>query len=156
MLLEADKRGYDLQLLYSNEKFSIPKNLYLIGMMNTADRSLALLDYALRRRFAFIDLKPAFDSDGFRAYQQELGNDKFDHLIDCVKRLNQEISADESLGPGFCIGHSYFCNINSGTLSDRTLSNIVEFELIPLIREYWFDEPAKVEEWVRNLRGAIL
>ena len=156
MLLEADKRGYDLQLLYSNEKFFIPKNLYLIGMMNTADRSLALLDYALRRRFAFIDLKPAFDSDGFRAYQQELDNGKFDHLIDCVKRLNQEISADESLGPGFCIGHSYFCNITSGTLSDRTLSNLVEFELIPLIREYWFDEPAKVEEWVRNLRGAIL
>lgn len=156
MLLEADKRGYDLQLLYSNEKFFIPKNLYLIGMMNTADRSLALLDYALRRRFAFIDLKPAFDSDGFRTYQQELDNGKFDHLIDCVKRLNQEISADESLGPGFCIGHSYFCNITSGTLSDRTLSNLVEFELIPLIREYWFDEPAKVEEWVRNLRGAIL
>ena len=68
MLLEADKREYELQLLYSNEKFSIPKNLYLIGMMNTADRSLALLDYALRRRFAFIELKPAFDSDGFRTY----------------------------------------------------------------------------------------
>lgn len=156
MLLEADKRGYELQLLYSNEKFSIPKNLYLIGMMNTADRSLALLDYALRRRFAFIELKPAFDSDGFRTYQQELDSDQFDRLIDCVKRLNQDIAADESLGSGFCIGHSYFCNITSGTLSDRTLSNLVEFELIPLIREYWFDEPAKVEEWSRNLRGAIL
>ena len=156
MLLEADKRGYELQLLYSNEKFSIPKNLYLIGMMNTADRSLAMLDYALRRRFAFIELKPAFDSDGFRTYQQELDSDQFNRLIDCVKRLNQDIAADESLGSGFCIGHSYFCNITSGTLSDRTLSNLVEFELIPLIREYWFDEPAKVAEWSRNLRGAIL
>lgn len=156
MLLEADKREYELQLLYSNEKFSIPKNLYLIGMMNTADRSLALLDYALRRRFAFIELMPAFDSDGFRTYQQELDSDQFDRLIDCVKRLNQDIAADESLGSGFCIGHSYFCNITSGTLSDRTLSNLVEFELIPLIREYWFDEPAKVAEWSRNLRGAIL
>ena len=66
MLIEADKRGIELQLLYSDERFSIPGNVYIIGMMNTADRSLAMLDYALRRRFAFYEMKPGFGSDGFR------------------------------------------------------------------------------------------
>ena len=66
MLIETDKRGVDLQLLYSDEKFSVPGHVYLIGMMNTADRSLAMLDYALRRRFAFFEMKPGFDTDGFR------------------------------------------------------------------------------------------
>ena len=66
MLIEADKRGNDIQLLYSSDKFSVPKNVYIIGMMNTADRSLAMIDYALRRRFAFYEMKPAFESEGFR------------------------------------------------------------------------------------------
>ena len=63
MLIENDKRGIPLQLLYADEKFSVPRNAYLIGMMNTADRSLAMLDYALRRRFAFVDLKPGFETE---------------------------------------------------------------------------------------------
>lgn len=58
MLIESDKRGVELQLLYSDEKFSVPSNVYIIGIMNTADRSLAMLDYALRRRFAFFEMKP--------------------------------------------------------------------------------------------------
>ena len=107
MLIEADKRGNDIQLLYSSDKFSVPKNVYIIGMMNTADRSLAMIDYALRRRFAFFEMKPAFESEGFREYQYRLENDKFNKLIDCVISLNQKITDDESLGEGFCIGHSY-------------------------------------------------
>jgi 5-methylcytosine-specific restriction enzyme B len=97
MLLESDKRGVALQLLYADEKFSIPENLYIIGMMNTADRSLAMLDYALRRRFAFFDLKPAFESDGFKSYQHSLNNDKFNKLIECIKQLNLAIKSDETL-----------------------------------------------------------
>lgn len=75
MLIENDKRGKSLQLLYSDEQFSIPENLYIIGMMNTADRSLALLDYALRRRFAFFDIKPGFSTAGFKDYQTNLKNE---------------------------------------------------------------------------------
>ena len=122
-------------------------------MMNTADRSLAMLDYALRRRFAFFTINPAFDSDGFRAYQADLSSHKLDRLVACVESLNHVISADDSLGEGFCIGHSYFCNIKA--ITDSILSNIVEYELIPLLKEYWFDEPIKVKEWASNLRSAI-
>ncbi|MBO4317816.1 MAG: AAA family ATPase [Mailhella sp.] len=155
MLIESDKRGprYELQLLYSDEKFSVPSNVYIIGMMNTADRSLAMLDYALRRRFAFYELKPGFDTDGFREYRKELASDKFDSLINCVEELNTAIATDESLGEGFCIGHSYFCNLKKAT--DQALSSIVEFELIPLLKEYWFDEPIKVKDWIKKLRSAI-
>lgn len=153
MLIESDKRGVELQLLYSDEKFSVPSNVYIIGMMNTADCSLAMLDYALRRRFAFFEMKPGFDTDGFREYRMGLANEKFDRLINCVDNLNTAIAADESLGEGFCIGHSYFCNLKKVT--DQALSGIVEYELIPLLKEYWFDEPVKVKNWVSNLRSAI-
>ena len=153
MLIESDKRGVELQLLYSDEKFAVPSNVYIIGMMNTADRSLAMLDYALRRRFAFYEMKPGFETDGFREYRMDLANDKFDGLINCVENLNTVIAADESLGEGFCIGHSYFCNLSEAT--DQALSSIVEFELIPLLKEYWFDEPIKVKDWIINLRSVI-
>ena len=157
MLIESDKRGSHnrLPLLYTGEMFSVPENIYIIGMMNTADRSLAMLDYALRRRFAFFDLRPAFSSDGFQAYKAELDNQKFNSLIQCVEALNEKIAADDSLGEGFCIGHSYFCNFSPEELDDAKLSNIVEYELIPMLREYWFDKPLKVKEWSDNLRSAI-
>lgn len=157
MLLESDKRGVALQLLYADEKFSIPENLYIIGMMNTADRSLAMLDYALRRRFAFFDLKPAFESDGFKSYQKDLNNDKFDKLIECIKRLNLAIKSDEILGAGFCIGHSYFCDLDKFEMDEleAVLIRIVDFEIIPLLSEYWFDDVDMVNEWSNNLRSAI-
>lgn len=155
MLIENDKRGHKLQLLYSHEMFYVPTNVYLIGMMNTADRSLALLDYALRRRFAFFDLKPGFATKGFSAYQNQLGNAAFDKLIGCVSALNDTIAADESLGEGFCIGHSYFCGMKPGEPIESKLAAIVEYELIPLLREYWFDEPSKVRDWADRLRKAI-
>ncbi len=153
MLIESDKRGIELRLLYANEKFSVPANVYIIGMMNTADRSLALLDYALRRRFAFFEMQPGFETDGFRTYRMALNSERFDKLILCVENLNNVIAADESLGEGFRIGHSYFCNLKKA--DEQTLSNIVEFELIPLLKEYWFDEPTKVKDWANNLRSAI-
>ena len=153
-LIEADKRGKrKMELLYSSDNFSVPKNVYIIGMMNTADRSLAMIDYALRRRFAFFEMKPAFESEGFREYQYGLENDKFNKLIDCVISLNQRIADDESLGEGFCIGHSYFCDLEA--VQENTLTDIVEFEIIPLLKEYWFDEPSKVKEWSDRLRSAV-
>ena len=155
MLIENDKRGSSLQLLYSDEKFSVPSNIFIIGMMNTADRSLAILDYALRRRFAFFELKPGFNTEGFKEYRMSLDNEKFDRLISCVEDLNNVIIRDESLGEGFCIGHSYFCNFTSETLNNQSLKAVVDYELIPLLREYWFDEPSRVKVWSDNLRSAI-
>ena len=157
MLIENDKRGpkNKLQLLYSRELFHVPSNVYLIGMMNTADRSLAMLDYALRRRFAFFDLRPGFDSDGFVSYRNGLGSIKLNDLLACVVRLNEEIAKDETLGDGFCIGHSYFCGMKAEDVTDAKLSTIVENELVPMLREYWFDEPSKVREWADALRRSI-
>lgn len=153
MLIETDKRGIELKLLYADEKFSVPKNIYIIGMMNTADRSLAMMDYALRRRFAFFDMEPGFTTKGFRRYQDSLQSDKFSRLIDRVEALNADIASDDSLGEGFCIGHSYFCQLKE--TSAQTLSGIVEFELAPLLKEYWFDEPTKAKMWIDDLRSAI-
>jgi hypothetical protein len=155
MLIEGDKRGEknSLRLLYKDEQFSVPENIHIIGMMNTADRSLAMIDYALRRRFAFFDMEPAFSSDGFKNRQAAIQNPKFDALISVVESLNKAIEADASLGSGFRIGHSYFCT--NEIVNDSLLLSIVECELIPLLLEYWFDEPSKVESWSARLKGAI-
>ena len=157
MLIESDKRGpkNKLQLLYSRELFYVPRNVHIIGMMNTADRSLAMLDYALRRRFAFVELSPAFDSDGFRDYCAGLGNPTFEALVREVESLNRAIAEDESLGEGFCIGHSYFCNMKPEKCTDAALASIVDYELIPMLKEYWFDEPGKVREWTDRLRRSL-
>ena len=155
MLIEKDKRGIELQLLYSDENFSVPPNVYIIGMMNTADRSLAMLDYALRRRFSFFTMKPGFNTPGFQAYQDYLKSDAFNKLIACVKQLNSKIAEDISLGEGFSIGHSYFCGLTPETANTQTLSSIVEYELIPLLKEYWFDESAKIVDWSDRLRSAV-
>ena len=155
MLIENDKRGYKLQLLYSREFFYVPRNVHIIGMMNTADRSLAMLDYALRRRFAFVELRPAFDSEGFRAYCAGLDNPKFKRLVGKVESLNRAIAEDESLGEGFCIGHSYFCNMEADSCTDAALASIVDYELIPMLKEYWFDEPGKVRDWTDRLRRSL-
>jgi len=122
-------------------------------MMNTADRSLAMLDYALRRRFAFFDIMPAFQSNGFRAYKKNIANEKFDKLIDAIEQLNEVIKTDETLGEGFCVGHSYFST--KAAVDDEWLKSVVEFELIPLLKEYWFDEPSKVRTWSQTLQEVI-
>ena len=157
MLIESDKRGpkNKLQLLYSRELFYVPRNVHIIGMMNTADRSLAMLDYALRRRFAFVELRPAFDSEGFRDYCSGLDNPRFEALVREVESLNRAIAEDESLGEGFCIGHSYFCNMKPEDCTDAALASIVDYELIPMLKEYWFDEPTKVREWNDRLRRTL-
>ncbi|MDY4787891.1 MAG: AAA family ATPase [Bacilli bacterium] len=156
LLIEEDKRDETkVRLLYSNEMFSIPSNVYIIGLMNTADRSLAMMDYALRRRFAFFTMVPAFDNKEFQDYLDLFTNEKLNKLIKVVKKLNEDIIGDVSLGKGFVIGHSYFCNLDKEANLDVALSNIVEYELIPLIEEYWFDEPQKVEEWSNDLRDIV-
>lgn len=153
MLIEKDKRGIPLRLLYSNEKFSVPPNLYLIGMMNTADHSLAMLDFALRRRFAFFEIDPAFNDPNFQTYVKSTHNEIFEHLINTVKELNSDIEQDPSLGPGYRLGHSYFCTDDK--IDQPWLHAIVSYEIIPLLREYWFDTPKKANFWVQKLKAAI-
>jgi 5-methylcytosine-specific restriction enzyme B len=153
MLIENDKRGEKLRLLYSNEQFSVPKNLYIIGMMNTADRSLAMIDYALRRRFAFFDIEPAFDSEGFQAMMTAVDHPKYYILVEQIKALNEYISSDETLGDGFRVGHSYLCLEDE--VSDDHLLAVVEYEILPLLSEYWFDERSKIEIWTKKLYGAL-
>ena len=153
MLIEPDYRDNKIKLAYNGLDFSVPQNLHIIGMMNTADRSLALIDYALRRRFSFFTMEPSFDTDGFKKYQQKLNSPVFDKLIDRVKDLNDEILKDDSLGSGFCIGHSYFCNLD--TCTNENLLDIVDFDILPMLNEYWFDEPSKVERWENNLHGVF-
>lgn len=152
MLIESDKRKETVNLLYKNEEFGIPQNVYIIGMMNTADRGLAMIDYALRRRFGFYEMKPAFDSVKFK--EKIKGScDKTEKLLLVINDLNRVITDDDALGAGFQIGHSYFCLENP--LSELDLKIIIEYEIIPLISEYWFDESSKFEEWSDKLRGAI-
>lgn len=151
MLIERDYRGTKTTLAYNGLAFTVPKNIYIIGMMNTADRSLAMIDYALRRRFSFFEIEPGFDSDGFVKYQNSLKNETFNELINKVKELNKEISLDKSLGKGFCIGHSYFCEQDA--CSDEWLHAIVDYDILPMLSEYWFDDSGKVQRWENTMRG---
>lgn len=133
MLIEKDYRGTKATLAYSSTTFSVPKNLYMIGMMNTADRSLAMIDYALRRRFSFYEMEPGFHSEGFKAYQASLQNETFNVLIEQIVELNREINADDSLGAGFRIGHSYFCGQKECT--EEWMKSVVYYDIIPMLQE---------------------
>lgn len=153
MLIERDYRGTKATLAYNGLSFSVPKNLYIIGMMNTADRSLAMIDYALRRRFSFFEVEPGFDSDGFIKYQNSLNNETLNELVSKVKELNRKIALDKSLGKGFCIGHSYFCGKNVCT--DEWLHSIVDYDILPMLSEYWFDDPNNLQRWENILQGVF-
>ena len=145
-------------MLYSDEKFAVPKNVYIIGMMNTADRSLALMDYALRRRFSFFEVVPAFKRKKFVDHVTALigDADTVNMLNDRLYALN-EIIADEDksgLGKGFCIGHSYFCTKPvADQTPDQWYRTIIKFEISPLLDEYWWDDKDKANECKKELLG---
>ncbi len=158
MLIEADKRGSmnSLALTYSiseDEQFYVPSNVHILGLMNTADRSLALVDYALRRRFAFVELKPIFESSAFIDFLVEGGAESgFAAGVSArMKALNQAIAEEQNLGQGFMIGHSYFCG-NKTALNKREYESTIRHEILPLLKEYWFDNPERVEEWAEKLQ----
>lgn len=159
MLIEADKRGQEfaIPLTYSKdptEKFFVPKNLYIVGLMNTADRSLAMVDYALRRRFTFIDLAPQFETQQFREQLDgSVETELIDQIVSRVTDLNRIIREDKvNLGPGFEIGHSFFCpQETEEELGIEWYQSIVQSEIGPLLREYWFDSPEKAEKQIEEL-----
>ena len=155
MLIENDHRGDKVVLAYNGIKFSVPDNLYIIGMMNTADRSLALIDYALRRRFSFFEMEPGFKTEGFKKHQAAQNSEKLDKLIEKTEELNDAISEDSSLGKGFRIGHSYFCFNEHNVCTDEKLRMIVEYDIIPTLEEYWFDNKTEFEKWEKDLRDVV-
>lgn len=158
MLIENDKRGnnYHLTLPYSKDEFYIPENLYIIGMMNTSDRSLALIDYALRRRFSFYTVMPAFKNQKFKNYINNINFKELIDLISCIDmELNEYIKQDEALGEGFLIGHSYFCNLDKFEDLHQKLFQIIKYDIKPMLKEYWFDDKETSNNWINKLNKTI-
>lgn len=160
MLIESDKRReeFAIPLTYSRSRsdlFYVPDNVHILGLMNTADRSLAMVDYALRRRFAFVRLEPEFRSDSFSNVLLKAGaeEDLVERIITRMSDLNEQIRGDQNrLGPGFEIGHSFFCpQEEDSDIDDEWYRRIVKNEIEPLIREYWFDDPGKILDIVKDL-----
>jgi len=151
MLIENDYRDKPIQMSYREEHFAVPSNVYIIGMMNTADRSLAMIDYALRRRFSFFEMKPGFESPQFMDYIQKQMDPHLNQLVKAIIDLNKVIANDDSLGSGFCIGHSYLCNLGY----HYNLETIVEYDIIPMLREYWFDNDNLFNQEAQKLRNAL-
>ena len=158
MIIENEYRKESITLPYRNINFRIPERLYIIGTMNTADRSLAMIDYALRRRFSFFDIQPCFGykeddkiNEQFQDYLNTLNSPILNRLIHSIQKLNADIV--KSLGKGFCIGHSYFSNLSIEDCSTERLKRIVDYEIIPMIKEYWFDNTDMVNEWEKALRA---
>jgi len=141
---------------YKNELFYVPANVFIIGMMNTADRSLAMMDYALRRRFSFFDVLPAFDRTSFKNHiLQYVGAAVADKVVSRFKELNAKIADENSsnLGKGYCIGHSYFCVPPvDGQSDDEWYEAIIEYEIAPLLYEYWWDDKDRADECINELK----
>lgn len=155
LLVETDKRSKDwaTRLAYASEdeeKFWVPGNVFILGMMNTADRSLSMVDYALRRRFAFATMEPQFNSPKFATTLNNQGvtTDVSSKLISRMNQLNDAILEDVvNLGAGFRIGHSFFTPTNRISDPETWYRQIVETEIFPLLEEYWFDDPQVAMDW---------
>ena len=167
-MIEKDKRGNGFSLeLQGGERFSVPENVYILGTMNLADRSLAGMDYAMRRRFAFVTLEPQFGESVFVDWlsDRDVPPEMITRINDRMLALNNVIGSDTSLGRNFAVGHSYFCEMdsrlrgNDGESGNDSQSwdvwyrEIVETEIKPLLEEYWFDDLDKADGEVRKLLG---
>lgn len=158
LLIEADKRDgrFALKLTYAEDDtdtFWVPPNIHLIGTMNTADRSLAIVDYALRRRFAFVELQPDLGapfSEFLRT--QGLPDDLVLHLVGKLAEVNRSIREDRDLGTGFQIGHSYFCGALNGQDALAWYNDVLSYEIKPLLLEIWFDAPEKAMKMLASLQ----
>jgi len=157
VLIETDKRGptHAIPLTYSEamvDRFYVPDNLYIIGTMNTADRSLALLDYALRRRFVFMYMAPEW-GEKFQDHLKAKGvSEKVISMIASkIPEVNRQIRQDPQLGKGYEIGHSFFCQVNPHISSEKWYQQMIKWHIAPLLREYWYDDPDKAETEIRFL-----
>ncbi len=156
MLVESDKRGpeHAVRLTYqeAGESFSVPENVHILGLMNTADRSLAVVDHALRRRFAFEELEPQFGGK-FQDYLRHAGviRDLIARIVKDMRDLNEKIRGDDDLGHGFEIGHSYFVPQSGERIDESWRRHRTRNQILPLLREYWFDRKDEVEKWEKRL-----
>jgi 5-methylcytosine-specific restriction protein B len=157
MLVEPDKRSekYAIKLTYAEdeeETFFVPENLFIIGTMNTADRSLAIVDYALRRRFAFVHLSPEYDIQ-FHDFLRAKGlSEKLSNFICAnVPKVNKKISDNINLGTGFQLGHSYFCTYDGIKDENEWYNEVLRFEIRPLLEEIWFDDPQSIDDMIKIL-----
>lgn len=161
LLIESDKRDtrWAMPLASGKVPFFVPPNVYIMGLMNTADRSLAVVDYALRRRFAFIDMAPNLAAPKFREQLDGAGVGKalVDTIISRIGELNKEIINDvANLGPGFAIGQSFFCAAPMAAEEPFDwYERIIRTEIVPLLREYWFDAPNKANGWKDQLLAPL-
>jgi 5-methylcytosine-specific restriction enzyme B len=160
MLLESDKRKADfaVHLVYRHPgeaPFFIPPNVYVIGLMNTADRSLAMVDYALRRRFAFITLQPQYESVIFQQWllDRAMPQSLVELISTRMNALNREIREDPLLGENYQLGHSYFCpkGDDFAGLNEAWYRGVVQTEIAPLLKEYWFDNPQRADDAIKKL-----
>lgn len=152
-LLGSESRGRQARLLYRDEQFSIPENVYIIGTMNTSSDNYALTDFSLRRRFAFYEINPAFDNPAFIKYRNEIGSQKLDRLVKVITDLNKSITQDTAKSNGLLIGHSYFCN--KSFIDDNQLEFITKYELLPLIHTYFSAQPDQDKLWTVKFTAAI-
>ena len=163
-LLEDSKRNREdaMELAYpreEGERVYVPRNLFVIGTMNIADRSLALVDLALRRRFAFVDLEPKLNGL-WRSWCTErcaLSEADVNLIEQRLDALNDEIAEDRSLGAHFRIGHSYVTPLDGADIMDgrKWFRDVAQTEIVPLLEEYWFDAPEKVEAAARRLMDGL-
>ena len=152
MLIEKEKREEYVTMGYSKEKFTVPENVFLIGTMNTADRSLAQLDVALRRRFSFVTLDPQFNSKWQRFLKQKgISEGMIERILHAVAKINQDIRDDYQLGRGYEIGHSFFTSITNQMDEHKWFEHVMTFEIKPLLEEYYFDRPEKVTELIEGM-----
>ena len=167
MLIESDKRSpeHAVELQHPIEdapvddgRFFVPPNVYIIGTMNLADRSLTGMNVAMRRRFAFAELRPRFDSVRFATEVTKAGmpDELLQRIRSRMDELNATIGDDASLGRQYAVGHSFFCPHSDGPPGgdwEAWYEAVVEFEIRPLLEEYWFDDARKAADEVAKLLG---
>ena len=161
MLIEADKRGPDhsMTLAYSDEKdekFFVPENIYIIGTMNTADKSISNIDYALRRRFSFFSVEPAFNTEKFNKFlkDKKIAEIEIQKINNRMNALNELILNDKSLGKGFEVGHSYFCSLDSDKSIPIQVERIIKYDIHDLLKQYWHDDEDQLDSALEKLKAA--
>lgn len=163
-LIESDKRieSEAIQIAYprhDGERVHVPENLHIIGTMNIADRSLALVDLALRRRFAFIELVPVLGGPWVNWCVDRAGFDR--EVVNRVGRaltnLNEQIALDSSLGPQYRIGHSYVTPSADEVVEDgqEWFRQAIFYGIRPLLDEIWFENPEKAEDYAKKLLESV-
>lgn len=172
MLIEADKRTEDnaIELQHQTsssrgadhndddgkaDKFFVPENVYIIGTMNLADRSLTGMNIAMRRRFGFVELEPQFDKNVFTKWLSDKTNmpsDMQTRIHSKMSALNDAIAKDVSLGKNYAVGHSFFCPSEEVTDWEEWYKRVVDYETRPLLEEYWFDKLEEANKHVKDLK----